>query len=170
MPTSTRRGDGPPATGAAGRRRRWSHRAIVATAVVALPLAATSAFASTAVTEKNPGGLSAVGPVNTENGFPAWYQDKNNTRVELCLDKDNPLCGFLPGDVPDETRPIAFPDNFPEEAFYFLAGSGIDFPNGGRATLTLGLEGAFANTVTNGDQVVFARQRVFVKGGPANTT
>jgi hypothetical protein len=144
-------------------------------AIVALPLAATSAFASTAVTVKNPGGLTAVGPVNTQDGFPAWYEDRNGTRLELCMDGANPLCGPLtsnPDQTPpyDAAQPTVFPDNFPDEAFYFLASSLITFPNGGKATLTLGLEGAFANTVTNGDQITFARQRIFVKGGPANTT
>ncbi|WP_307097455.1 hypothetical protein [Arthrobacter sp. V1I9] len=130
----------------------------------------SSALAATEVSVKNPGGLIAVGPVNTEYGFPAWYEDSTNTRVELCLDGSNPLCGFLPGDIPDETAPIAFPGNFPEEAFYMLAGSELDLPGGGRAVLVLGLEAAFANTVSAGDQVVFGRQRVVVKGGPANTT
>lgn len=51
-----------------------------------------------------------------------------------------------------------------------LAGSELAFPNGGRAVLVLGLEAAFANTVTQGDQVVFGRQRIVVKGGPANST
>ena len=142
-------------------------------AATALLLAATGAGASlaaTQVTVKNPGGLTAVGPVNTEYGFPSWYEDSNKTRVELCLDAENPLCGFLPGDIPDETAPISFPDNFPDEAFYMLAGSELALPGGGRAVLVLGLEAAFANTVTEGDQLVFGRQRIVVKGGPANTT
>ncbi|MBW8765607.1 MAG: hypothetical protein JF630_04955 [Geodermatophilales bacterium] len=148
-------------------------RTIAVTAVLTLPLAAaTSALATTAVTVKNPGGLASVGPVNAENGFPAWYQDSSpaKTRVELCLDGDNPLCGFLPGDIPNPDAPISFPDNFPEEAFYFLASSTMNLPGGGRATLTLGVEAAFANTVTNGDQITFARQRIVVVGGPRNTT
>ena len=142
-------------------------------AVAALVLTATglsSAVAATQVTVKNPGQLTAVGPVNTEHGFPSWYEDSTKTRVELCLDALNPLCGFLPGDVPDESKPISFPDNFPDEAFYMLAGSELDLPGGGRAVLVLGLEAAFANSVTDGDQVVFGRQRIVVKDGPANTT
>ncbi|MFE4544950.1 hypothetical protein [Arthrobacter sp. NPDC056727] len=142
-------------------------------AVTAVLLAATGAgtsLAATQVTQANPSKLTAVGPVNTEYGFPSWYEDSNKTRVELCLDAENPLCGFLPGDIPDGTAPISFPDNFPEEAFYMLAGSQLDLPGGGKAVLVLGLEAAFANTVTQGDQVVFGRQRIVVKGGPANST
>jgi hypothetical protein len=142
-------------------------------ALTAVLLAATGAgtsLAATQVTQTNTTKLTAVGPVNTEYGFPSWYEDSNKTRVELCLDAENPLCGFLPGDIPDETAPISFPDNFPEEAFYMLASSELTLPGGGRAVLVLGLEAAFANTVTQGDQIVFGRQRIVVKGGPANAT
>jgi len=119
--------------------------------------------------EKNTGGIVDVGPVNGDNGFPAWYEDKNGVRLEPCLNLDNPLCGFAPADVPDPTKPISFPDNFPEEHFYFLAGSVLDLPGGGRAVLTLGLEGVYTGATPN-DQMVFARQRIVVKGGPADTT
>ena len=152
-------------------RKVSTRRGVAAAAALLLTTAGlSSAVAATQVTVKNPGHLTAVGPVNTEYGFPSWYEDSTKTRVELCLDAENPLCGFLPGDVPDESKPISFPDNFPDEAFYMLAGSGLDLPGGGRAVLVLGLEAAFANTVTAGDQVVFGRQRVVVKGGPANST
>lgn len=142
-------------------------------AAVAVLLTATgvgSAVAATQVTQTNPNGLIAVGPVNAAYGFPSWYEDKNHTRLELCLEAQNPLCGFLPGDVPNEAAEISFPDNFPEEAFYMLAGSELELPGGGSAVLVLGLEAAFANSVTDGDQVVFGRQRIVVKDGPANQT
>jgi hypothetical protein len=76
----------------------------------------------------------------------------------------------------DPEQPTVFPTdtdpgNFPEESFYTAVGSTIDFPaTGGRAVLTLAIEAAFANEITNGDQVVFARQRIYVTDGPANTT
>src|SRR3954468_13708820 len=161
---------GPRPTSHTKTPRRFGRRGAAAVASLALLMGGVgAAAAATQVTEKNPGGLIAVGPVSGDNGFPAWYEDSNHLRVELCLDDTNPLCGFLPGDVPNPNQPISFPDNFPEEAFYFLAGSSLTLPNGGKATLTLALEGAFANSVTNGDQMVFARQRIFVVGGPANT-
>ncbi len=151
--------------------RLATRRGVAAAAALILTAAGmSSAVAATQVTVKNPGKLTAVGPVNTAHGFPSWYEDSTKTRVELCLDAENPLCGFLPGDIPDETVPVSFPDNFPDEAFYMLAGAELDLPNGGRAVLVLGLEAAFANAVTEGDQVVFGRQRIVVKGGPANTT
>jgi hypothetical protein len=158
-------------TGIRLHRITATRRGVAAAAALILTTAGlSSAVAATQVTVKNPGQLTAVGPVNSEYGFPSWYEDSTKTRVELCLDAGNPLCGFLPGDVPDETAPISFPDNFPDEAFYMLASSGLDLPGGGKVVLVLGLEAAFANTVTAGDQVVFGRQRVVVKGGPANST
>jgi hypothetical protein len=151
--------------------RLLGRRGAAALASAALLLTGVgAATATTQVTVKNPGGLIAVGPISGDNGFPTYYEDSAHTRLELCLDGTNPLCGFLPGDIPNDTVPIAFPDNFPEEAFYMLAGSTLDLPGGGTATLTLGLEAAFANGVEPGGQMVFARQRLVVKGGPANTT
>src|SRR3954447_25863972 len=171
MNTTAHTVDRPP--GSSGTRRRWSRRAVALTAVAALPLAgATAALATTAVVKTNPGGITAVGPVNSENGFPAWYQDKGGRRLELCLDGNDPMCGFVAPPVAgsDNTAPTVFPTNFPDEAFYMAAGSMLTLPNGGKATLTLGLEAAFTNQVQNGDQITFARQRIFVVGGPANTT
>jgi hypothetical protein len=143
-------------------------------AAAALLLGVTGISASTAATQvvqRNPGGLTAVGPVNTEHGFPAWYEDSSKVRTELCLDADNPLCAFPPGDVPDPLKPISFPDNFPGEAFYMLAGSEVAVPGGGDAVLTLALEAAFANeNPVPGDQVVFARQRIDVDDAAPNTT
>ena len=68
--------------------------------------------------------MRAVGPISTKNGFPIWYADKDGTEVELCLD-GTPLCRFLPGDVPDPNSPIAFPGNFPGEAFWWAGESTI---------------------------------------------
>lgn len=149
-----------------------ARRALTASLALALGVSGLgSATAATEVTQRNPGGLVAVGPVNTEHGYPAWYEDSAQVRTELCLDAGNPLCGFLPGDVPDPTQPISFPGNFPSEAFYMLAGSELELPGGGRAVLVLALEAAFANeNPVPGDQVVFARQRVTVRGAPPDTT
>ncbi|MCM3687566.1 hypothetical protein [Kocuria rosea] len=164
-------------TGPRGLRRdppRRSRGRRTVAASVALLLGATgvsASIAATEVTQRNPGGLTAVGPVNTDHGYPAWYEDRTKTRTELCLDADNPLCGFLPGDVPDPAKPISFPGNFPGEAFYMLAGSELELPGGGRAVLVLALEAAFANeNPIPGDQVVFARQRITVRDAPPNTT
>jgi hypothetical protein len=163
---------------AGGRRRtgvlrRFGKGGVALAAAVALSTAlASTALATTAVVKKNPGGITVTGPVNTEWGFPAWYQDGKGVRTELCLDGNDPMCGFVAAPVEgfDNTAPTVFPDNFPDEAFYMAAGSSLTLPNGGKATLTLGVEAAFLNAVQNGDQITFARQRIFVVGGPPSTT
>lgn len=160
--------------GGPARHDRVRRRRRMSTAAAAIGLLALASIvpvqAATEVVQKNPGGIAEVGPVNAEHGFPSWYEDSAGTRLELCLDAQNPYCGILAGDVPDEERPISFPANFPEEAFYMLASSELELPSGGRAVLVLGLEAAFSNTVQPGDQVVFGRQRVTVRDAPANTT
>jgi hypothetical protein len=113
----------------------------------------------------HPGGshLVQVGPVHPAHGFPIWYKDANGLSAELCLEARNPLCGFLPGDVPNPDAPLTVPGNFPEEAFWMLAGSTMNTRGGGRATLTLALEAAFAGgPVAAGDQMSFGRIRIRV--------
>jgi hypothetical protein len=153
-------------------RSRWSRRVptVLAAMLVMLTVIAQGALAVTQVTVNSTVALKAVGPTSSVHGFPAWYQDSTGLRLEPCLDGDNPECGFLPGDIPDPDAPISFPGNFPEEFFYFLAGSTLDLPGGGRAVLTSGLEAAFLNGVNPGEQVTFSRVRVVVRGGPANQT
>ena len=156
--------------GGTRRTRMIRSTALVAAAGLVVGIGAT-ASAVTKITVTNPTKLTAVGPVNSTNGFPAWYEDANGVRIEPCLDQFNPFCGFLPGDVPDPTAPIDFPGNFPGENFYSLVSSTLALPGGGRAVLTLGLEATFANgDPIAGDQVVFARTRVTVRGAAPNTT
>ncbi|WP_373048086.1 PKD domain-containing protein [Vulgatibacter sp.] len=105
------------------------------------------------------GHLVEVGPTG-DHGFPIWYRDAQGQTLELCLDHTNPLCNFLPGDVPDPTRPISFPDNFPGEAFWWMAEAAIP-TSAGDAALTLALEAAWAaEEVIDGDQVAFGRVRI----------
>src|SRR3954447_14103552 len=89
------------------------------------------------------GALTEVGPT-AEHGFPAWYRDSNNVRLEACV-SDDPLCPVLADEVPNPDQPISYPDNFPGEFFYQLAGSTVTLTNGVSATIGLDLEGAWAN-------------------------
>src|SRR5689334_13181822 len=109
------------------RSRRVVAAALAGVAAVAVVSATQTA---TAAPVGPPTRLKAAGPVDGLNGFPVWYKDSNNLSVGLCLDQDNPLCGFLPGDVPDPTRPISFPDNYPDEVFYMLADATLTLPTG----------------------------------------
>jgi hypothetical protein len=150
-----------------GRLRlpRLSRRIFIGLVVCLAAIAAGSVMAFGAIVgTPNSGHLVAFGPISATDGFPTWYKDDTGRRLELCLDAQNSLCGFLPGDVPDPSKPISFPDNFPEEAFYMLAGNTIDLAGGGRMATTLGLEAAFATDVAQGDQMVFGRVRFYIDG------
>lgn len=72
---------------------------------------------------------------------------------------------------PDLTLPVAFPDNFPDEAFYWSADAFVDTNNGGSAALVLALEAAFAQGLpAEGDQMVFARLRIRIDNLVAGET
>ena len=116
-----------------------------------------------------PGGarLSAVGPIDPANGYPLWYLDHLGVRLELCLDFQNPGCGFVGNEIPRPLDPVVFPSNFPEEAFYQRVDSIMDTSAGGTALLVMALEAAFANGgPAPGDQIVFGRVRIWVDNLP----
>lgn len=102
--------------------------------------------------------------------FAAWYQDTHGRTLDLCLSKvessrvaDSFMCNLLPSDVFDVNQPIAFPANFPDEAFWFAAEA--TFSDGNLDLLYVsGLEAAFNGGVPLADdQVSFARIRIRVK-------
>lgn len=142
-------------------RRAASRRLTSAIAAAGL-IVATAAVAIAEVTVGNPTNLAAVGPISGEHGYPTWYEDSQGLRLEQCLDLEDPYCdpAFLRGEMPNPDAPISFPDNWPLESFYYLAGAELDMPGGGKAVLVNGLEATMANEATvDGDQVVFGRLR-----------
>ncbi len=104
-----------------------------------------------------------VGPTDPVTGFPLWYEDDSGLRLDLCDNQQ--ACFFVP---PDPNAPASFPDNFPDEAFYWAADAGMDggpVDSGLRANMTLAREAAFFNDeVVDGDQIVFSRIRFFIDG------
>lgn len=117
---------------------------------------------------ENTSRLKAAGPIDPENGFPLWFEDTNGVRLELGLNQNplnpDPLIPAI-GELAQPDAPLAFPDNFPDESFYFMAEA--ELPVGGngivgRARVILALEAAFggAGTPKPGLNVVFARIRV----------
>lgn len=105
------------------------------------------------------------GPYGTDTaGFAAWYQDSHGRVLDLCLSKalSSRVLGTLlpePG-VFDDTQPLAFPGNFPSEAFWFTADA---FIQQGGIGLSYGaaLEAAFnTEQPVDGDQISFARIRI----------
>lgn len=118
--------------------------------------------------------LAAVdpGPFTAASGyFPRWYQDTDGVPLELCLSKvvssrvpGSFMCTLLPNPgIFDDTKPIAFPGNFPDESFWMLAETSIDDPGNGLQldAYVAGIEAAFAGGVPRqGDQQSFARIRI----------
>jgi hypothetical protein len=130
-------------------------------AVVSVLLGGGLAMAAVIPPGTNGPGLAAVGPVSATDGFPVWYKDNNGLRLEPCIAQADPFCPAR-GPLPDETSPVAFPTNYPDEGFYDLADSGsIATGNGGKGRAVIALEQGFRNgPVTDGDQVTFARVRI----------
>ncbi len=146
-----------------GRTRR---RTIAALATVTLLAAAGVAIAGPSGTWLE-GGLQATsgvvkfGPINPVNGFPDWYRDSNGEEVEACLFASDPNCNG-PLAMPDPNSEVSFPDNFPEEFFYFTAEAAMT-ANGGNDVLALyTIEGTYGGGNT---QTVFGRTRYRIRGG-----
>ena len=113
----------------------------------------------------------AVAPVTRTDGFPAWYQDADGVRVDLCDDPADPGCIVLGGDGYDPTQPISFPGNYPPELFYAIADSdlmptpGCEAVAPGTASLRVALEAAFTGAGAEpGQQIVFGRVRFHASG------
>ncbi|WP_095120177.1 Ig-like domain-containing protein [Pseudomonas sp. Irchel s3f10] len=131
--------------------------------------------------------LAAVdpGPYTFATGkFPMWYQDENQLSMELCQSRaassrvaaTTPpayMCILLaePG-IYDDAQSMIFPDNWPPEAFWFLAETTIaDNAAGyGVDAYVAGIEAAFASeNPADGDQQSFARIRIRVNVPVAGT-
>lgn len=139
-------------------------------AIAVLALAGSGVVAAVAATpppahDGGTVGLKQVGPIDETNGFPIWYKDTNNVRLELCLDPSDPFC--IMGDLPNPQAPVSFPGNFPDEAFWASAESPIDAGGGENALLVTAVEAAFGSAdglPAPKQQISFGRIRVRVSG------
>ena len=105
-------------------------------------------------------------------GYPLWYQDSNDLRLELCLPNAAEIAAGACLAVPPNPGAIIFPTNFPDESFWFDAGAFLPAPADG--LLVLALEAAFTGAtapVFDGEQIVFGRLRYrIVVPGPGTYT
>jgi hypothetical protein len=94
--------------------------------------------------------LPGAGPVDPTNGYPLWYSD-GTVRLQFCYTAELGCLSTQPN-----PGPASYPDNFPEEAFWFAAEA-----SGGNLRLyEAALEGAHVNgAVVPGEQMGFARLR-----------
>lgn len=141
--------------------------------LVALPLAfGFGQAARAALNAVDPG--DPPGTYLADNGFfPAWYQDTHGLALDLCLSSATIAAGAVPGGLGgaactllpnpgifDPALPIAFPGNFPDESFWFMAGAGF-VANGVDVGYGADLEAAFGGGLpAAGDQIAFARIRI----------
>jgi hypothetical protein len=141
------------------RRARRGHgaRRLGAVAALALGLAIPASAQATS-------GIGTHAPATEASGwFPEWYEDAAGTRLELCIEGSHCLTA-LEGGLPDPGSPASFPDNFPDEAFWWSGDATLTYP-GGTAQLVMGQEAAFLNgPVADGDQVAFGRVRIRATG------
>ncbi|MDQ0868318.1 hypothetical protein QFZ70_000791 [Arthrobacter sp. V1I9] len=129
--------------------------AVVSGALLAASLAPLAALPGSAAT-------AGMGPVDPTNGFPTWYSD-GNVRLQLCYEAGK---GCLV-EPPNPDLPASYPDNFPDEAFWFAA----EASSGNLALYEAALEAAHANeAVINGDQMGFGRLRFRLDGLQAGQT
>jgi len=124
-------------------------------------------------------GLAVVGPIvpydpvaHTGNGYPQFLQDVNGVQVDLPAPPigDGVNAPTMIFDAPLVGNTFSQDIGFGTEAFYYIATSAPDLPNGGRALLVLGYESAFgAGDALNGDQFLFVRTRIRVDTTVAGT-
>ncbi|MBT2553127.1 VCBS repeat-containing protein [Arthrobacter sp. ISL-5] len=132
-----------------------AHRRSTSTAAARLAPVAAGALLAAALAPLGavPAGAetAGMGPVDPDNGFPTWYSD-GTVKLQLCY-MANSGCLTEP---PDPNSPASYPDNFPDEAFWFNA----EASGGNLGLYEAALEAAHANeAVIDGDQMGFGRLR-----------
>lgn len=107
----------------------------------------------------------------TDIGLPSATDPSGRegaVELELCL--DDPLCPVV-GELPDPTRGVSFPDNFPGESFWWAAEAAFPDAAGEDVQLTLAAEAAFTTEdAVDGEQVAFGRIRVRYDDGEPGAT
>ncbi|WP_433766559.1 hypothetical protein [Pseudomonas putida] len=158
------------------------HPLLSKTAIALAVTALAQGVAHAALFAVDPGDAGVYLPAN--GNFASWYQDTHGRTLDLCLSKAvssrvagapgapaymcllNPNPGIF-----DDTQPIVFPTNFPDEAFWFTGDGAItDAARGIDLTYVSAVEAAFSGgDPLDGDQISFARIRIRVDVPTAGT-
>jgi hypothetical protein len=133
-----------PPVAARGRRR-------LARAGRRLGIAGIATLGALALAGPAQAALSATGTIDPLNGFPAWYEDADGTKLALCV--DDPGCPSTQGAA---ATPFAAPDG---ERFYQLASATATGANGQSAEMAFNVEAAFLGN-TAADGITFGRIQV----------
>ncbi|WP_438301282.1 hypothetical protein [Pseudomonas sp. NMS19W] len=155
------------------------HPLLSKTATVLVVSALAQGIAQAALFAVDPGPYAPA-----TGGFASWYQDTHGRTLDLCLSKalssrvpstpgaPSYMCSLIPAPgVFDDTQPIVFPGNFPDEAFWFTAdGTVVDAARGINLSYGSAVEAAFSGgDPVEGDQISFARIRIRVDVPTAGT-
>src|SRR5207302_5651661 len=119
-------------------RHAWARFALVLACLVGLTLAVPPAPQAQVAAAAAAATGYAVGPVDALNGYPTWYEDGTGLRLALCL-----IPGTCLSILPNPAAPASFPDNFPQESFYWGAKAIMSTSKGGQILLFDRTEGAF---------------------------
>ncbi|WP_130931986.1 hypothetical protein [Pseudomonas sp. Sample_24] len=148
------------------------HPLLSKTAIALIVSAMAQGVAQAALFAVDPGPYTPA-----TGGFASWYQDSHGRTLDLCLSKavssrvpsapgaPSYMCVLNPTPgVFDDTQPIVFPSNFPDETFWFTGdGAIVDAARGIDLTYVSAVEAAFAaEEPKEGDQVSFGRIRIRV--------
>lgn len=155
------------------------HPLLSKTAAALVVTALAQGVAQAALFAVDPGPYSPA-----TGGFASWYQDTHGRTLDLCLSKavssrvpsapgaPTYMCNLLPNPgIFDDTQPVVFPNNFPDEAFWFTGdGTIVDAARGIDLTYVSAVEAAFGGgDPLEGDQISFARIRIRVDVPAAGT-
>lgn len=155
------------------------HPLLSKTATVLVVSALAQGIAQAALFAVDPGPYTVA-----TGGFASWYQDTHGRTLDLCLSKalssrvpstpgaPSYMCSLLPAPgIFDDAQPLAFPSNFPDEAFWFTAdGTIVDAARGINLSYGSAIEAAFSGgDPAEGDQISFARIRIRVDIPTAGT-
>lgn len=130
-------------------------------------------------------GFHRAGPINSSHHFPDWYQDRSGLTLEFGTPLTQPeldggwLLLLTPDTVAPETYtdPRSIPSTFADEHFYWhcsVVDTAVPVPNTvdpagtTRILVEMSLEAAFSTgpVETDGSQIVFTRQRIFLTAAP----
>jgi Abnormal spindle-like microcephaly-assoc'd, ASPM-SPD-2-Hydin len=120
----------------------------------ALGGAAAAAVAALALVAPAQANLALTGPMDPVLAFPAWYQDVNGTRLQLCV--GDPGCPTAP--------PVLEPVAPNDEAFYSLVNADLTGPGGQSVNIMFAIEAAFLDF-----PVTFGRVQVTMSGMEPNS-
>src|SRR6185369_9654840 len=97
---------------------------------------------------RDPNGV-AIGGNGTVAGcaLPAWFQGQDGVAIKPCLNVAN--CALIGAPPFNAALPLSYPNNFPEEAFYFNATANFVMPGASDVLVVMAMEYTFVDALGN---------------------